>query len=143
MGSDPEGGSPMCDTFDVDVRVRPDRVVVTMAGELDLDTCSCVTEAVAALALEGRLLAVDLSGLSFMDSMGLNMLLGLRERARTEGWSLELCGVPAQALRVFDLTETRRLFVITPRLPPERLGAAQAVVQVQVSWPRLGVCGSI
>ncbi|MGW6877557.1 STAS domain-containing protein [Streptomyces xanthophaeus] len=137
----------MCDTFDVDVdvdvRMRPDCVVVTLAGELDLDTCSCVTEAVAALALEGRVLAVDLSALTFMDSMGLNVLLRLRERARAEGWSLELRGVPAQTLRVFDLTETRHLFIFTPRLAPERAGAAQSALQVQVSWPRLGVCGSL
>ncbi|MEU6867705.1 STAS domain-containing protein [Streptomyces sp. NPDC046876] len=118
------------------VRTHPDKTVVTLAGEIDLDTSSQVTEATAALPLEGHVLVLDLSGVTFMDSTGLNLLLALRARAQAEGGRLELTGVPRQALHVLELTGTRHLFALHPAtdrgpgpdpgpgLPPQAAGQA-------------------
>lgn len=96
------------------VTVHADRAVVTVAGSLDMDTCPHVTEATDALTLRGRILVLDLSAVTFIDSSALNMLLNLRNRAHAEGGTLELRAVPAQALRVLDITGTRGLFALTP-----------------------------
>ncbi|MFD4925042.1 STAS domain-containing protein [Streptomyces goshikiensis] len=104
--------------LDLDVSTQPDVTVVTLAGELDMTTCPYVTQATDTLALKGQTLALDLSALTHMDSSGLNMLLTLRNRARDEHGVLHLLGVPRQALRVLDLTGTRSLFTLRPRLTP-------------------------
>ncbi|MFD0354047.1 STAS domain-containing protein [Streptomyces sp. NPDC127110] len=102
--------------FDVDVTMRPDgaAVTVTVAGELDLATCPRVTRAIDGIPLAGRTLTLELSAVTFMDPTGLNMLLGLRERARAEGGTLDLAGVPEQAQNVLDLTGTGELFPLCP-----------------------------
>ncbi|MFJ6941040.1 STAS domain-containing protein [Streptomyces sp. NPDC101132] len=98
----------------VDVSTRPGRLVLTVAGELDFDTCPLVSGAVAVLPLWGRVLTVDLSAVTFMDSSGLHLLIALCRRADREGGSLELTGVPAQALRVLELTGAEDLFTVLP-----------------------------
>ncbi|MFE3197920.1 hypothetical protein [Embleya sp. NPDC059237] len=46
--------------------------------------------------------------------LGLNLLLKLRERAGTEGETLELHGVSERVQFVLDLTGTRNLFALRP-----------------------------
>ncbi|RCH61742.1 anti-sigma factor antagonist [Streptomyces sp. SDr-06] len=75
----------MPSTFDVAVAEHPCRAVVAVSGELDLDTCPYVIEATGALSLHGQTLIMDLSAVTFMDSVGLNLLLRLRQRAEEEG----------------------------------------------------------
>ncbi|MFJ7158751.1 STAS domain-containing protein [Streptomyces sp. NPDC101118] len=96
--------------MNIAVSTRPDRIVVLVAGDLDVDTTSHVTDLTRAVELHGRVLTLDLSAVGFMDSSGLHMLLVLRRRALAEGGILELAGVPRQALRLLDLTGTRDLF---------------------------------
>lgn len=101
-------------TLDVHTTIDADRTVVAVAGELDLDTCPDLTRATLDLVLPGRTLALDLSGVTYMDSTGLNLLLKLRERAGTEDGTLELHGVSERVRFVLDLTGTRNLFVLRP-----------------------------
>lgn len=103
-------------TFDVGVATRPGGTVVTVAGDLDLATCPYVTRATDTIPLRGRTLTLELSAVTFMDSTGLNMLLGLRERARAEGGTLDLAGLPDQARKVLAHTGTGDLFTLRPGL---------------------------
>ncbi|MFD5891968.1 STAS domain-containing protein [Streptomyces sp. NPDC060334] len=99
----------MSSSFDVDVTMKNDRAVMAVAGELDVNTIPYIMEATDALAL-GQPLTLDLSGVTFMDSSALNMLLILRDRAHTEGGMVELRKVTAQTLRLLERTGTRPLF---------------------------------
>ncbi|MCX4547030.1 STAS domain-containing protein [Streptomyces sp. NBC_01565] len=103
-------------TLNVHVTEHAGWAVVTVAGSLDMDTCPYVTETTDALTLRGHALTLDLSAVTFVDSSALNMLLILRNRAHAEDGTLELRGVPAQALRVLDITGTRDLFALSPAL---------------------------
>ena len=49
-------------------------------------------------------LVIDLTGLSFIDSTGLSVLLTASERARRQGRRLLVVRPPLPALRVFTLT---------------------------------------
>ncbi|MFJ7158767.1 STAS domain-containing protein [Streptomyces sp. NPDC101118] len=108
------GGTAVYSTLDVDVRAHPQRTVVTVAGDLDMDTCPHLSETLEALTLDGQALALDLRAVTFMDSSALHLLLALRNRARATGGTLELIGLPHQAQRLLDLTGTRRLFTLQP-----------------------------
>ncbi|MET9855578.1 STAS domain-containing protein [Streptomyces sp. NPDC006450] len=90
------------------------RTVLALTGALDMDTVPRVTAATDTLVLAGRTLVLDLSAVTFMDSSGLNTLLILRNRAEAEHGTLELCGLPDQALRLLDITGARDLFTLTP-----------------------------
>jgi anti-anti-sigma factor len=50
------------------------------------------------------LLVIDLTGVSFIDSTGLRVLLTAAERAREQGRRLVVVRPPPPALRVFHLT---------------------------------------
>ncbi|MFD7615119.1 STAS domain-containing protein [Streptomyces sp. NPDC059828] len=64
-----------------------------------------------------------MTGVSFMDSCSLTMLLRLRQRPDTEGFLLELSGLQEQGQRVLEITGTLPLFrMCRPELPlpPQR-----------------------
>lgn len=88
----------------------PDRSVITVRGEIDLHTCPQLARAAAIIPLSGKALHVDLSGVSFMDSSGLNLLVLLRRRLRAEGGRLAVTGLQHQPAHLLQITETYALF---------------------------------
>lgn len=90
-------------------------IVCRIVGDLDLDT---VGSARAALdrALESRapVLVVDLSGVGFCDSSGLNLLLQARYDAEAAGVTMRLAALAAAVARVFELTGMAAVFSIHP-----------------------------
>ncbi|WP_406261900.1 STAS domain-containing protein [Actinacidiphila glaucinigra] len=69
----------------INVSEAPPRTTIALTGELDLETCPQVTTVTDELRLRGTTLRVDLSGVTFIGSTSLNMLLSLRLRAEAEG----------------------------------------------------------
>ena len=86
------------------------------------------------------LLVIDLTGLSFIDSTGLSVLLGASERARKRDRRLVVVRPPLPALRVFTLTrvDAGMECVDSPLdVPPQRDDPDAAGVTVFRLWPRL------
>jgi anti-sigma B factor antagonist len=82
-----------------------DRECVALLGELDIFTARSLEDAV--LGLEDAnpgLVVIDLTGVSFIDSTGLSVLLTASQRAREQGRRLVVVRPPLPALRVFALT---------------------------------------
>ncbi|MFF5425410.1 MULTISPECIES: STAS domain-containing protein [unclassified Streptomyces] len=96
--------------FTVTAAHHPGGTVVTVCGEMDLDTSPQVEEIAAALPVGNETVCLDLSAVPFLDSMGLNTLLRLRRRVRTHGGRLLLAGLQTQPSDVLHLTETYVLF---------------------------------
>ncbi|MEV5439550.1 STAS domain-containing protein [Streptomyces sp. NPDC052682] len=86
-----------------------DRTVVTVAGEMDLDSCPALEAATLVIPLGGKTLQLEMSGVSFMDSVGLNLLLKLRRRLVAQGGRLVVTGLQRQPASVLRLTETDAL----------------------------------
>jgi anti-anti-sigma factor len=83
----------------------PDRQCVAVLGELDIYTAPSLENAVLELEdAKPLVLVIDLTGLSFIDSTGLTVLLTASERARRQGRRLLVVRPPLPALRVFTLT---------------------------------------
>ena len=57
-------------------------------------------------------LVLDFSGVTFMDSSGIALILRARRRMRTLGGSLLVCRVPQQARRVLDAAGIDRVVTI-------------------------------
>lgn len=96
-------------TFTVTVERLSGLTLITVTGELDLLTLPAVEDAAVAVPFGGKVLHVDLSGVSFMDSSGLNLLLRLRRRMREESGCLVVSGLQEQPAGLLRLTETYEL----------------------------------
>lgn len=79
--------------------------VIQLAGELDLESAPQLERQLQELVAisPGRLL-IDLSGLEFMDSSGLAVIVRAQRTARDHGHTLALRPGPSQVQRLFELT---------------------------------------
>ena len=85
-----------------------------LSGELDLASEEAVAaELTRRLAENPALLIVDLSGLEFIDSTGLRVLLTARNTAGTNGTQLLLTTPPPAIQRVFDVANVTEHFEYT------------------------------
>lgn len=87
--------------------------VVKLRGELDLSSAQMLRDRLLAV-LTGQTanLILDLSGLTFMDSTGIGVLVATERRAVTQGGSLSLAGLQKIVARVLRTTSLDRHFPI-------------------------------
>lgn len=79
-------------------------VVLGLHGELDLESASEVSDAVATVLQRRPLgLALDLRGLSFMDSSGIHVVIRAEEQCRGDGIRFCLVGGRPSIRRLLDL----------------------------------------
>jgi anti-anti-sigma factor len=98
------------DPLQVTVRADEDWCRLEVAGELDMATMGVLRDELARLRAAHRQMVVDLSGLSFVDSSGLRLLLEAQADARRDGWGLAFSTELSPAVkRLLDLTATWEL----------------------------------
>ena len=78
------------------------RPLLTVAGELDMAVTDELGTAAREHRVGGQVLTMDLSGVTFMDSTGVGLLLRLAQEAATDGWGLSVIASP-QVWRVVEL----------------------------------------
>ncbi|MFM7718450.1 MAG: STAS domain-containing protein [Actinomycetota bacterium] len=99
--------------LDIDTRIEGDWRVVAIRGEVDLYTSPQLREAIERVANDGVVrILVDLTGVSFMDSSGLGVLVGSLKRSRERGGDLALVCQEGSILRVLTITGLDRVFPI-------------------------------
>lgn len=77
---------------------------IVLKGELDLATAGQVEEALAGAETgDATAIVLDLSGLTFMDSTGVRLMLSAHARSRSHCNRLSLVRGPASVQRVFEL----------------------------------------
>jgi anti-anti-sigma factor len=89
--------------FAVDVQRRNDVAIVKPYGELDLATVETLRAALDGVENAGHLV-LDLSGLSFIDSTGLRLLVVLHQRSQRDGFQLSLVAPAAPADKAIRLS---------------------------------------
>ena len=103
--------STLTPEFCCDVRPDRDRVVVRVAGELDMAVAPSVAAAVDELLEAGfARVVVDLRDLSFLDSAGVHMLVSAHHAAAQRTCELSLVRGPRNVQRVLELTAADSLF---------------------------------
>jgi anti-sigma B factor antagonist len=87
--------------------------VIRVNGELDLHTSPQLREHVLGLVDDPPVrIALDLSGVGFMDSSSLGTLVTCLKRVRERDGRLVLVGVTGSPMKVFTLTGLDRVFDI-------------------------------
>jgi anti-anti-sigma factor len=114
----PHPSAPQGVAFTCDVRTEPGGAVrVLPTGDLDMATSTILADRLAEVWESGaRNLVLDLSGLRFMDSTGLRLVLAWDARCREDGCGISLVPGPRAVQRVFEITGMlqRLPFVETP-----------------------------
>jgi len=101
----------------VSSRTEGDRSVVCVVGEVDVYTAPQLRERLSDLVAAGEHhLVVDLTGVDFLDSTGLGVLVGGLNRVRGHGGSLALVCSTERILKVFRITGLTGVFPIHPEL---------------------------
>jgi anti-sigma B factor antagonist len=95
------------------VQARGNLAVVTVSGELDIDSAPGLEADLAPVADAGRPLILDLAGLRFCDCAGLSLFLRLQQRARAAGGSLHLAALTPRVLRVITAARLADVLPIT------------------------------
>lgn len=100
--------------FVCEVHREDDGIVVVASGEIDLASSPELRSLLHDLLDDdAEVLVLDLQGVSFIDSSGLGVLVGVLQRAQEQpGRRFELRGVQGPVRRVFDITGLDEVFAL-------------------------------
>jgi anti-sigma B factor antagonist len=102
----------------LDIERRKDsqgRDVIAVRGEIDVATSPTLRDELYTVIDGGSTaLVVDLSGLGFIDSSGLGVLVGSLKHMRERDGQLVIAGLEQPARRVFEITGLTELFPMEP-----------------------------
>ncbi|WP_157246964.1 STAS domain-containing protein [Nonomuraea typhae] len=113
--------------------------LLTVTGELDASNTNRLEEHLAENHPDPRLpLVLDLGGLTFMDSKGLNLIVRLHAQAATHGGGLHLAAVQPRPARILDITGVRHVLAIHATVE-EALQAAADETRSAPGSPSAGI----
>ena len=115
----------MGEALTIEVRQGRDYAIVTAAGEIDIYTVTRLRERLFEVAASGHPLVVDFDQVSFIDSVGLAMLVATANRAAAHGSSLQVACAPPKIRQLLRLAGLDRRIAL-PRTLDEALEARAA-----------------
>ncbi|MGI5281912.1 STAS domain-containing protein [Nonomuraea polychroma] len=89
--------------LNLDSRQLINGVLISVSGEIDTTNADQLESFAGQVRRPGEPLVLDLSGLTFLDSTGLNVLLRLNSTAQEQGGGLHLAAlrkIPARLLKI-------------------------------------------
>lgn len=99
----------------LDAGTRNGWAVLTADGEIDIATAPRLREQLIAMINDGaNRIVVDLSGVDFIDSTGLGVLIGALKRVRTNEGDLALVCSEPRVLKIFEITGLLNVFAVHP-----------------------------
>jgi anti-anti-sigma factor len=119
----PFAHAAMPDEFRMSSQRDGDTHTIRLFGELDLATVDAVQHELERVeGTDAPAIVVDLSGLAFMDSTGVRLLVGAHARSRTHADRLTLLRGSAAVQHVLAVAglDDQLPFADTPAQPPER-----------------------
>lgn len=115
------------DQLNVSTHRLGDHAVVSVAGEVDLDTASQLGDhALEALRGVSVHVVLDLTGVTFMDSTGLKVMLTVQRRAELAGGSFAVVGASRPVRKVLSLTGLDQTFALHESLDDVRTTPARS-----------------
>jgi anti-sigma B factor antagonist len=100
--------------YHLELSERDGARIVEASGEIDIISSPPLREALLSAVASAELVVLDLSGVTFLGSSGLAVLVELRDNARQSGRELRLACTTRIVLRALEATGLRELFVIAP-----------------------------
>jgi anti-anti-sigma factor len=105
------------DLLSVEVDAQADIATVTVRGELDVHTASTLRQAVTPLLGQVSCIALNVSGLGFMDSSGLGLLVTIHKNVVAAGGSgLRVVDASRPIAGLLEVTGLDRVFEVRPNV---------------------------
>jgi anti-sigma B factor antagonist len=119
----PAGELSVDQLLDVKIELRGDAVVLCICGEIDLLSEPLLRSTVSSqLDLAPEVLVLDLTGVTFLSSIGLAVLMAARQQAAKQQVMLRLVCTGHSVLRPMAITGLINLFEIYPDVNSAVLG---------------------
>jgi anti-sigma B factor antagonist len=127
---DPWHGKVPLVELNVSSRLHDDYTIVTICGEIDLYTAPRLHSELAGLLAEGMptRVVVDMSGVEFCDSTGMNVLLSCLRRARERGGELEIAAPKPAVRKILQVTGLDSVFTLVEDADPRGLSRPKPAV---------------
>ncbi|GGM70573.1 anti-sigma-B factor antagonist [Thermopolyspora flexuosa] len=117
-----DGASVPAVELKVSTRVTAGNAVMTIVGEIDLYTAPRLQAEFARLLEDGpSRVVIDMSGVEFCDSTGMNVLLSALKRLRERGGGLEVAAPRPAVRKILQVTGLDSVFVVHDQVPAELL----------------------
>jgi anti-anti-sigma factor len=88
--------------------------VVAVTGEIDISTAGAFEDALRGAIESSKQVVVDLSGVRFMDSTGLGVLMRAHKHQDEAGAFLRLAAPSDRVVRILDVTQLDTVFAVYP-----------------------------
>jgi len=101
-------------SFAIEIESSARYTIVRVSGDVDLASAPRLRQSLSELGSGVAVVVIDLSGVTFMDSSGLSVLLSMREQllAPDESTQLRLVISQSALTRLFDVTGLNDIFEI-------------------------------
>jgi anti-sigma B factor antagonist len=116
--------------LNVSSRLHDDHTIVTICGEIDLYTAPRLHSELAGLLVEGMpaRVVIDMSGVEFCDSTGMNVLLSCLRRARERGGELEIAAPKPAVRKILQVTGLDSVFTLLEDTDPRGMSRPKPAV---------------
>ena len=100
--------------MNINAKVTGNTAMISLTGRFDFNLQRDFKESYDPQLLNASILhiEVNLSGVEYLDSSALGMLLMLRERAMSAGKSLKLCNPSVGVTQILEIANFSKLFTI-------------------------------
>jgi len=100
--------------LNVSSRFHDDHTIVTIYGEIDLYTAPRLHSELGAVLVDGMptRVVIDMSGVDFCDSTGMNVLLSCLRRVRERGGELEIASPKPAVRKILQVTGLDSVFTL-------------------------------
>src|SRR6202041_110759 len=116
--------------LNVSSRFQDDHTIVTIRGEIDLYPAPRLHGELVGLLAEGMpaRVIIDMSGVEFCDSTGMNVLLSCLRRARERGGELEIAAPKPAVRKILQVTGLDSVFTLVEDTDPRSLSRPKPAV---------------
>ena len=127
---DPWHGKVPLVELNVSSRLHDDHTIVTICGEIDLYTAPRLHSELAGLLADGMpaRVVIDMSGVEFCDSTGMNVLLSCLRRARERGGELEIAAPKPAVRKILQVTGLDSVFTLVEITDPRGVSRPKPAV---------------
>jgi anti-anti-sigma factor len=103
-------------TFTYTINLDNELMIVTMRGRLmDKNDTLAMMEEISENLLDGNnQMIIDLAKLEYMNSTGLNVMIGLLTKSRNDGGEAIICNVSKSVDALFVMTKLNTVFTVVP-----------------------------
>jgi anti-sigma B factor antagonist len=103
---------PVPDLLHVTAEPSEDAIIVRATGEIDMSTIDVLRRELDTARAEAATALLDLSGVTFMDSTGLHLLLEASHNSAVTGWGFFVVRPSREVQRLIEVSGTADLIMV-------------------------------